>query len=524
MWIMRKIFDTFILLFIIAVLSAGCASHAEEDTMPLGDGTYAVGVTLEGGSGKASVASPCRITLSGGAMTARIEFSSPHYDYVLLDGEKYLPVNTEGNSVFELPLHSLDEPCAITADTTAMSTPHEIDYVLSFDSASMQDWSENAAIMDAKGDGTGDSNPAGQAASDGTPEESGEKAAESAAEAEKETGSAAANGESVSSADVGSIPLMYAREYSALVNADGSFDVTIGDDTYHIDHTCSKIYLAASSAMDLFLSAGAIDAVAMTGTKASDWGIPEIRQMVEDGTIRYAGKYSAPDYEFLLSSGCDLAIESTMIYHSPDVREKLESLGIPVLVERSSYETDPLGRMEWIKLYGILTGHYEEAASYFDAKIRELDALAEVEKTGKVAAFFYINSNGQPVVRKSGDYISKMIEMAGGTYFLSDTAGDDNVLSTMNMQMEAFVEAAREADVLIYNSSIDAELKSLDELLDKDALFAGFKAVREGNVWCTGKNMFQETSAIADMVLEMHEIFAGTAGNGENLSFLHRLE
>ncbi len=501
MWIMRKLFGTVILIFIISLLSTGCASHAEADSPPQGDGTYAVGVTLEGGSGKASVASPCKITVSGSTVTARIEFSSPHYDYVLLDGEKYLPVNTEGNSVFELPVPSLEEPCAITADTTAMSTPHEIDYVLSFDPASMQEWSENAATRETEGDMAGDSDAAGQTSSSGTSEETGEK-----------------------TADAGSIPLMYAREYSASVNADGSFDVTIGDDTYHIDHTCSNIYLAASSAMDLFLSAGAIDAVAMTGTKASDWGIPEIRQMVEDGKIKYAGKYSAPDYEFLLSSGCDLAIESTMIYHSPDVREKLEALGIPVLVERSSYETDPLGRMEWIKLYGILTGHYEEAAAYFDEKVRELDALAEVENTGKAAAFFYINTNGQPVVRKPGDYISKMIEMAGGTYFLSDTAGEDNMLSTMNMQMEAFVEAARDADVLIYNSSIDAELKSLDELLKKDALFADFKAVREGNVWCTGKNMFQETSAIADMVLEMHEIFAGTAGDGESLNFIHRLK
>ena len=75
---------------------------------------------------------------------------------------------------------------------------------------------------------------------------------------------------------------------------------------------------------------------------------------MEDGRMLYAGKYNAPDYERILSGSCDLAVESTMIYHSPEVKEQLERLGIPVLVERSSYERHPLGRMEWLKLYGVL--------------------------------------------------------------------------------------------------------------------------------------------------------------------------
>ena len=77
---------------------------------------------------------------------------------------------------------------------------------------------------------------------------------------------------------------------------------------------------------------------------------------MEDGRMLYAGKYNAPDYERILSGSCDLAVESTMIYHSPEVKEQLERLGIPVLVERSSYERHPLGRMEWLKLYGAGPG------------------------------------------------------------------------------------------------------------------------------------------------------------------------
>ena len=77
---------------------------------------------------------------------------------------------------------------------------------------------------------------------------------------------------------------------------------------------------------------------------------------METRNLLYAGKYSAPDYELILSEGCDLAIESTMIYHNPEVKEQLQNFGVPVFVERSSYESHPLGRMEWIKVYGLLLG------------------------------------------------------------------------------------------------------------------------------------------------------------------------
>ncbi len=454
-----------------------------------GDGDWLVDVTLEGGTGKASVTSPCAVTVRNGEMTARIEFSSPHYDYLIKDGMKYLPVNTEGNSVFEIPVSGLDEPVPVTADTTAMSVPHEIEYILNFDASSIT----AAEDLSAAGLSYGEN--------------------DSGAEEEERPEITAGN-----------ISLKYAREFSASLNADGSADVVIGEDTFHIGRNFDTIYLAASSAMDLFMAAGAEDHVAMTGTRAEDWGISRVREMVEDGTIRYAGKYSAPDYELLLSEGCDLAVESTMIYHSPDVKEKLESLGIPVLVERSSYEAEPLGRMEWIRLYGLLTGRYEEATAFFEQKVREVEELKTDEKSGRSVVFFYISSSGQPVVRKPGDYVSRMIEMAGGTYFLSDDGGEDTMLSSMNMQMEAFLKAAEGADIMIYNSSIDAELRDLDELLEKEPLLSSFRAVQEGNVWCTGKNMFQETSAIADMILELHSIINDPSENGENLRFIHKLE
>ncbi len=117
------------LTFLSATASPAASSVA--------DGVYSVEVVFEGGSGKAAVLSPALLTVEGGSMTARIEWNSANYDYMLVDGEKYLPVNTEGNSVFEIPVAALDEPLAVTGDTVAMSTPHEIDYTLTFLSDAM---------------------------------------------------------------------------------------------------------------------------------------------------------------------------------------------------------------------------------------------------------------------------------------------------------------------------------------------------------------------------------------------------
>ena len=120
---------------------ANAEPAAEADNAELAEapanGTYTCAVTLEGGSGRATVDSPATLTVADGAMTATIVWSSPNYDYMLIDGEKYLPTNTEGNSTFEIPVAALDTALAVTADTVAMSTPHEIDYTLTFDSTTL---------------------------------------------------------------------------------------------------------------------------------------------------------------------------------------------------------------------------------------------------------------------------------------------------------------------------------------------------------------------------------------------------
>jgi len=336
-----------------------------------------------------------------------------------------------------------------------------------------------------------------------------------------------------------SLELTYAEQFSVAYAADGLARITIDQDTYLLvpagmeapdgvpedvtilHQPLQNIYLQATAAMDCFRQLDAIDAITLSGTQADGWYIPEARQAMEDGHMLYAGKYSAPDYELIQSNSCGLALESTMIYHNPEVKEQLERLGIPVLVERSSYESHPLGRMEWVKLYGVLLDREEAAETYFNEQLERLTPVLEQENTGKTVAFFSVTSNGSVTVRKPGDYISKAIDLAGGVYALNGLAEEENALSTMNIQMETFYQEARDADILIYNSAIEADLDTIGQLIEKSAPLADFKAVQSGDVWCTGKSMFQESQSVGDMILDIHTVL--TEGDESALTYLHRL-
>jgi len=353
----------------------------------------------------------------------------------------------------------------------------------------------------------------------------------------RNTGSSALSGFEVSE----HIPLEHAEQFTAdrlengctLVDISGEkylikpensdVDTSAVKDMTVIELPLKNVYNAASSAMDLIDSAGALDAVSMTSTKYDDWGLNDVRQAFDNDMLVYVGKYSAPDYEYILSENCPLAIESTMIYHSPEVKEKLESLGIPVLVERSSYESDPLARMEWIKLYGILFDKEKEADECYNKSISKLTDIVD-DDTEVSCSFFYINSSGAAVVRKPDDYVAEMIRLAGGEYIFSreDLNVEENALSTTSIQMETFYEKAHDADVLIYNSDIIGGISSVSDLTERYPLLSDMKAVRENNVWCTDKNMFQQTTAAADIIMEMHYIFTGNIN--DNMVFIHHLE
>lgn len=284
-----------------------------------------------------------------------------------------------------------------------------------------------------------------------------------------------------------------------------------------------NIYIAATSSMCLFDALGRLDSIRLSGTKAEGWYVDNARRAMEEGRIIYAGKYSEPDYELLLSEHSPLAVESMMINHSNGVKEQLERLGIAVLTDQSSNETHPLGRAEWIKLYGAILDEEEKADEIFREQVRLLNEVENEEKTGKTVAFFYIGTTGRVVARRTGDYVSKMIGLAGGEYVFSDLGDPDSKTSTVTLEMESFYAAAKDADILIYNATISDSLSSLDELLQKHELLKEFKAVKTGQVWCTTRSMYQETTALGEMIKSLHSIFTDEEGKLSQVPFFYRL-
>ncbi len=329
-------------------------------------------------------------------------------------------------------------------------------------------------------------------------------------------------------------PLEYAKEFTVDECTGGTRLITIqnarylvvpenstvpnglSEDITVLQKPLENVYLVSTSAMDPILKIDALSAVTLSGTSAENWYLPEAKEAMENGEISCAGKYSAPDYERIVSANCGLAIENTMIYHTPEVKEQLEKFGIPVLVERSSYESDPLARMEWVKLYGILFDKEAEAETFFNEQVQRIRPLLGQNTTGKTAAFFSVTSNNLVTVRKSNDYVAKMIGMAGGEYVFSDLSDNGNNLATINLSLEEFYAGAKDADVLIYNSTIEGKIETTEQLLSKCPMLADFKAVQNGNVWCTTQSLFQESMELPDLILDMNRVFAAESPNAVN--------
>ncbi len=307
-----------------------------------------------------------------------------------------------------------------------------------------------------------------------------------------------------------------------LVPEGGSAPEGLDENVTVLQAPVKNIYLAATAQMALFLSMDGADSIRMTSLKQNGWTFDEPKKLLDEGKLLFAGKYSEPDYEMLLDEGCELAIQSTMIYHSPEVMEMIQDLGIPVLVDRSSYESNPLGRTEWIKFYGDLIGKETEAEEFFEKQKAEVEGLKDFENTGKTVAFFYISSDGKANVRRGDDYIPTMIEMAGAKYVFSDIQSDTGH-STVPMTMEAFYDLAKEADYVVYNASIDSSVKTMDDLIAKDPIMSELKAVKNNNCWSTGGSMYQRTDITGDMIMDFHILF--TEENPEDkLVYISKLE
>ena len=530
-------------LLVLGLLGVcGCSSQAfvseqqtetvltkEETGWKFQDGTYQMEVELLGGSGRASVTSPAKVEIKDGKAVATLEWRSPNYDYMVVDGEKYLPVNTEGNSVFQIPVEAFDQDIAVIADTVAMSTPHEIEYTLNFHAGEN---GQNAAKADTTGQEDSDGaekgqqtaavggNPAKTAAAPLTYDHSMELSyAENFAVDYYEGGykllTTRLNGDRI---------LIVPKHQQAPKDAEALVSPSAEGEPGKLivlQEPVKNLYLVASSVMDMFAQLDSMDAISMCGLKEEDWYIPAAKQAMKEGTLLYAGKYSQPDYELLLSQNCSMAIENSMIYHTPEVMEKLDEFGIPTLVEYSSYEEHPLGRVEWVRFFGALLDQEEKADQLFEKQKEALKRVETEESTGKTVAFFYITSNGLVQVRQSTDYIPKMIELAGGKYVFENLGDPDSRRSTVNLQLEDFYDGAQDADFLVYNTTIDRQVQTLEDLLKKCSLLKDFKAVKNHQVWCTTEDMYQQSMSAGNLIEDFHRMLTG---DDKETRYLYRLK
>ena len=530
-------------LLVLGLLGmCGCSSQAfvseqqtetvltkEETGWEFQDGTYQMEVELLGGSGRASVTSPAEVEIKDGKAVATLEWSSPNYDYMVVDGEKYLPVNTEGNSVFQIPVEAFDQDIAVIADTVAMSTPHEIEYTLNFHAGEN---GQNAAKADTTGQEDSDGaekgqqtaavggNPTKMAASPLTYDHSMELSyAENFAVDYYEGGykllTTRLNGDRI---------LIVPKHQQAPKDAEALVSPSAEGEPGKLivlQEPVKNLYLVASSVMDMFAQLDSMDAISMCGLKEEDWYIPAAKQAMKEGTLLYAGKYSQPDYELLLSQNCSMAIENSMIYHTPEVMEKLDEFGIPTLVEYSSYEEHPLGRVEWVRFFGALLDQEEKADQLFEKQKEALKRVEAEESTEKTVAFFYITSNGLVQVRQSTDYIPKMIELAGGKYVFENLGDPDSRRSTVNLQLEDFYDGAQDADFLVYNTTIDRQVQTLEDLLKKCSLLKDFKAVKNHQVWCTTEDMYQQSMSAGNLIEDFHRMLTG---DDKETRYLYRLK
>ena len=466
----------------------------------LQDGEYKLYVSLTGGSGRASITSPTIATVNDGQITLKVEWSSPNYDYMIVNGEKYLPINDGGNSVFEIPIDSLDGEISVIADTVAMDTPHEIEYNISFSRNNLEDSLDDDL----------------ESASNKT---SNKEIVNTNIEYEdilewqknhKVTGKV----ERVYAERFGIT--FYDEKYCMIVingsdyymlNGEGySIPEDISEGVTVINVPLSGIDLVSTSTLNYFSCIDALDCISFSSIKKSNCEDKKALEYMEQGKIKYAGKYSAPDYEMLLSGDCPLVIENTMITHTPDVLDQLHNIGISTLIDYSSHESSPIGRMEWIKLYGILTGNLEIAEDVFNEKAANLND--RYEKNKKKVAYFYVSENGGIGIRKNQDYIVKLIDMAGGEYTFTGKKEYDGT-GQMTIQKEAFYESVIDCDVLIYNSTINGAIDSKDELIAKCEVLKNTDAFKNDAIYCTKDNIYLSVMSLAEIADDLNSILCG---------------
>lgn len=283
----------------------------------------------------------------------------------------------------------------------------------------------------------------------------------------------------------------------------------------------TKIGCWSSTHATLFHAIGALDRVNLVTTKPGSWYIEEIAAQLDSGLTTYVGKRTEPDYELVTAAGPQLIITSTTD-DMDEVLAKLDELGIPHMADSQHLENHPLGRVEWAKLVGALLDMEDEADAYFDSTVARVEAVT-AQVSGETAHPLIMQTfifKGNVYVRNGGDYVNKMLEMAGGTYPFAELEPDKS--GNTKMTVEEFYKDALETEILIYDTTSDVNVSTVADILANGDYLADMKAIQEGNVWGVNKNYWQAADDVATMIEDIATIIYHPE-NADSLHYFYKL-
>lgn len=277
------------------------------------------------------------------------------------------------------------------------------------------------------------------------------------------------------------------------------------DGIFVLQMPVENVYSASTSLISLADAIGALDRIKLCATEYDSWQVPAVIAQMDAGKLAYSGSYKEPDYELMTAHAIQFHIDTTMVDSYPEVLDKFYELGIPSMVEDSSKETHPLGRVEWVKLLGALFGLEAEADAYFAEQIERFNAAYTEESLGKTVAIGYITTNGKCYARNGGDYIAQLAEMAGGDYICADMNPDKG--GNTSMTFEEWYNLFVDADYLFYYN-LGEKFYTVEDMIAYNPLFADFKAVQNGNVWITCEGFSQKSADIVGVITDMHTVLS----------------
>ena len=281
----------------------------------------------------------------------------------------------------------------------------------------------------------------------------------------------------------------------------------------------SNLLVSSTPVTSLINAIGALDAISLTTYDVDSWYIDEVKDALNAGRLTYIGDYKEPDYEKIIASGATVSFWSQML--TDDVRAQVEQLGLGVILDSSAGEDHPLARVEWAKLYGAIFNREEQANEVFNKQKAYIDEIAKQENSGKTVAVFYITSKGLLYARNADDYMAKMVDLAGGVYALNDVGVGET--GTINMEMEAFYDKAKDAEYIIYIWNLGGKPETMEDFISRSEILAEMAAVKNGNVWCTTPDFFQIQDTIGAMINDIHLMLEADA-SVDSLTYLNRLK